>query len=817
MKKLCFPILSMFVLILLLQYGCSDVTSPTPPQTSKGIKSIIPAEGPLGADVTINGIGFGTDTSSVKLYFKNTRASILALEDTTIHTRVPKKAHTGPVKVIVKEDTLRGPEFSVNTTKSVFLNVDKINPERGVPGDTVHIKGGGFNSVPDQNQVFFTNNISAPVNAATDSTLETTVPQNAETGPLKVVAHQDTATGPTFTLISKGTLQVDINTSGNKTDPNGYLLAIDGGEAVRTARNDTLTKSGLAAGTHQVGLSDIASNCQIQQDRPNPYDVDLKAGQTTTTHIDIVCSTTNQPPTAYFAAQCQNLDCQFGASDSYDSDGSIVSYDWTFGDGSKANGQGPSHSYDQPGTYTVTLTVTDDDGAADSTSRDLQVTVPKVNSISPNSGPAGTEVTISGSGFSADTANDVVQFTSGSAKVNAPVKSATQSSLTVDVPSDATTGPIYVTVYNYTVKGPQFTVEQPGTLRVITSTSGTQKDSNGYTVNANGTSKSIVIQDTVMFNDIFKSSVQVELTGAASNCRIVGNNPRTVSITAGQTSSTTFNVDCTQDLRGKIIFTSDRTGNSDIFVQRADGSGVKQITNTSKNERNPALSPDGLHIAYSALVGSSSQIFIMDSDGSNVRQITDSGFNVMPSWSPDGSKLVFSRSPNSDSPPDLYTINTDGSGLLNITNTSTMREQNADWSADGSHIIYGGSDSNGSHIYSISPDGSGRKQLTSGNGGDNEPEWSPDGSKIAFVRSDSTGTTRVYTMNSDGSGISKLWQPAYASNEHSPSWSPDGTMVTFSKLSDNYYSIYVYDLNSDSRVSGSYTSSDDQFPHWNYK
>jgi len=817
MKKLLVPILSIFVLILLLQYGCSDVTSPTAPETSKGIKSIIPAEGPLGADVTINGIGFGSDTSSVKLYFENTRASILALEDTTIHTRVPRNAHTGPVKVIVKEDTLTGPEFTVDSTKSNFLRVDKINPQMGVAGDTVNIQGKGFSTVPDQNEVIFAENAPATVNTATDTTLQTIVPDNAKTGNIQVIAHEDTATGPTFTMITKGTIKVNIATSGNDKDSNGYLLSIDDFEAVRTQITDTVAKSGLAAGSHQVGLSDIASNCYISQDRPNPYSVDVKAGSITSTDIDIMCNTKNQPPTAYFAAQCKNLDCQFGASDSYDSDGSIVSYDWKFGDSTKAAGERPSHSYDQPGTYTVNLTVTDDDGATDSTSRDLQVTVPKVSGLSPNSGPRGTEVTISGSGFSADTANDVVQFTSGSAKVNAPVKSATKSSLTVDVPSDATTGPIYVTVYNYTVKGPQFTVEQPGALQVITSTEGTQKDSDGYTVNANGTSKSIAIQDTVMFNDIYKSSVQVELTDAASNCRIAGNNPRTVSITAGQMSSTTFDIDCTQDLRGKIIFTSDRTGNSDIFVQSADGSGVKQITNTSQYERNPALSPDGLHIAYSALVGSSSQIFIMDSDGSNVRQITDSGFNAMPSWSPDGSKLVFSQAPNSDSAPDLYTINTDGSGLQNITNTSTMREQNTDWSADGSRIVYAGNGQNGSHIYSINPDGSGRKQITSGNGGDNEPEWSPDGSKIAFVRSDTTGTTRVYTMNSDGSGISKLWQPAYVSNERSPSWSPDGTRITFSKLSDNYYSIYVYDLDSNSKVSGSYTSSNDQSPHWNYK
>jgi len=816
MKKLV-PVLASFVLMLLAQYGCSDITNSTVPQITEGIKSVIPAEGALGAHVTVSGKGFGNDTSSIKLYFNKSRATILALEDTTIQTRVPKKAHTGPLTVIVKKDTLKGPEFTVDSTKSVFLGVDKINPEMGIAGDTVHIMGEGFISAPDQNQVYFANNASASVIAATDTTLETIVPPNANTGPVNVVAHQDTAIGPTFTVITKGTIKVNITTSGKDQDPNGYLLSIDDSAAIRTQTTDTVAKSGLATGSHTVGLSDIASNCYIFQDRPNPYSVDVKAGSISSTDIDIVCQQVNQPPKVSFSYTCKNLSCNFDGSGSTDSDGNIIAYQWDFGDGGSANGQKVSYSYDQAGTYTVQLTVTDDDNATGTSSKDVTVTVPKISGLSPNSGPRGTEITISGRGFSADTTNDMVQFSSGTAKINTPVKSATKTSLTVDVPSDATTGPIYVTVFNYTVKGPQFTVEQPGALRVITSTSGTQKDPDGYAVKVNSNSKSTTDQDTVLFNNIYKSSVQVELTGIASNCRVSGNNPRTASISAGQVSSTTFDIDCTQDLRGKIIFTSDRTGNSDIFVQNADGSGIKQITNTSQYEQNPSLSPDGLYIAYSAMAGSSRQIFIMDSDGSDVRQITNSGFNTMPSWSPDGTKLIFTRGQNSDSIPDLYTINTDGSGLMDITNTSTLREENADWSSDGSRIVYAGSDSNGSFIYSINPDGSGKTQITTGNGGDNDPEWSPDGSKIAFVRLNSNGTSQIYTMNSDGSGVSKLWQPAYVSNELSPSWSPDGTRVVFSKDNDSYYSIYVYDLSSNMKVSGSYTPSNDQAPHWNYK
>jgi PKD repeat protein len=81
----------------------------------------------------------------------------------------------------------------------------------------------------------------------------------------------------------------------------------------------------------------------------------------------------NQPPTASFTVSCDALACDVNGSASSDPDGSIASYAWDFGDGSTATGATASHTFAASGTYTVGLTVTDDDGASDSDTRSVTV------------------------------------------------------------------------------------------------------------------------------------------------------------------------------------------------------------------------------------------------------------------------------------------------------------------------------------------------------------------------------------------------------------------------------------------------------------
>lgn len=149
----------------------------------------------------------------------------------------------------------------------------------------------------------------------------------------------------------------------------------------------------------------VAAACTMPPVDPSATTTTTVDGTTTTTESTTTTTTSttttvpaNQTPVASFTATPSSgqvpVAVSFDASASSDSDGSIASYDWTFGDGSSATGATADHTYTAIGTYTATLFVTDDQGAVSSTTRTISVT--KVTTTaSPTSGPVGTVVTAS--------------------------------------------------------------------------------------------------------------------------------------------------------------------------------------------------------------------------------------------------------------------------------------------------------------------------------------------------------------------------------------------------------------------------------------
>ncbi|MGD9170414.1 MAG: PKD domain-containing protein, partial [Candidatus Thiodiazotropha sp.] len=129
------------------------------------------------------------------------------------------------------------------------------------------------------------------------------------------------------------------------------------------------------------------------------------AGDSTTASTQITIGAGNQPPVADANGpytSVVNEQVQFDGSGSSDPDGSIVSYDWDFGDGSNSSGVKPTHTYTSKGTYNVTLTVTDNSNAVDSIVTSVSVDpanqAPTADPAGPYSAKAGESLVFDGTG-----------------------------------------------------------------------------------------------------------------------------------------------------------------------------------------------------------------------------------------------------------------------------------------------------------------------------------------------------------------------------------------------------------------------------------
>jgi PKD repeat protein len=115
--------------------------------------------------------------------------------------------------------------------------------------------------------------------------------------------------------------------------------------------------------------------------------------------------TPNQSPTASFTADPTSgvapLDVSFNASNSSDSDGSITSYAWDFKDGATGSGQTINHTFSSIGSYNVKLTVTDNEGATDSSTKTI---------ADPTSGVAPLDVSFNASS-SSDSDGSIISYT----------------------------------------------------------------------------------------------------------------------------------------------------------------------------------------------------------------------------------------------------------------------------------------------------------------------------------------------------------------------------------------------------------------------
>ena len=261
---------------------------------------------------------------------------------------------------------------------------------------------------------------------------------------------------------------------------------------------------------------------------------------------------------------------------------------------------------------------------------------------------------------------------------------------------------------------------------------------------------------------------------------------------------------------GKIVFSSDRDGNDEIYIMNVDGTGQTRLTTNAADDYSPCLSSDGSRIAFMSKRDGNDEIYIMNADGSGQTRLTNNtAYDNAPSLSPDGSKIAF-FSDRDGGNYEIYIMNVDGSGQTRLT-TDPAIDEYPRFSADGTKIAFDSTRDGNDEIYIMNADGSGQTRLTNNTATDEGPCFSPDGTKIVF-QSNRTGDWEIYVMNTDGSVQTNLTNnPAV---DAAPSFSPDGSKIAFHSGRDGNYEIYVMNADGSGQTRLTNNTAWDSVPSW---
>lgn len=226
----------------------------------------------------------------------------------------------------------------------------------------------------------------------------------------------------------------------------------------------------------------------------------------------------------------------------------------------------------------------------------------------------------------------------------------------------------------------------------------------------------------------------------------------------------------------KIVFSSDRDGDDEIFMMNEDGTGVVQLTHNGDSDHGPVYSEDGSKIAFASDRDGNWEVYIMNSDGSDPQRLTKHDDDDYP-CSINVAKNTILFWTDRDGNFEIYSMDLEGLNQQNLTN-DPADDREGTLSPDGNWIAFTSNRAAGNYdVWIMEHDGNNPQRLTDDAATDQTPAFSPDSARIAFATA-RDGNGEIYMMGIDGLVETRI---TFSDGNHAgrPAFRNDGNVVTY--------------------------------------